>query len=280
MPYTKQFAISTGQPAIAADLIENFEDMRRYINQQVVEADLSSATVGAPEIVRGELTTFSGPEHQFTCGNGYGIFKNTKTRNYSGFSSTTKQEYAGEYADQSAAGLAPPTQQITSQILTLSNTFKRVELEHRAIVTYRAFLDVLLPQVVIPDAADTTGATIPEHRYTTFMYLSLDGGATTLANTTKGRFFDESLFSSPWAGGPSSWAGPQAQDPMRDQSIPDGYANNIPSEYYRRQYVIYKCIELAPGSYDIGVVADAHHSKGYVKTHNVTIECEYVDDNI
>ena len=80
MAYVKQHTITNGQPAQAVQVTENFEDVKRYIDRGIIQADLSNASVDAPEIVRGEINAYT-RDHQFTCGDGYGIFLDSNTRN-------------------------------------------------------------------------------------------------------------------------------------------------------------------------------------------------------
>ena len=277
MAYSKQHAITNGQPAVPEEVVENFEDVRRYINTGIIQADLANTSVAAPEIVRGEMNPYT-RDHQFTCGDGYGIFLDQNTRQIQPFTNLTKSEYLAYWTNQANGASAPGSTHVVSLLQTIPHTFKKIVLTQRALVTYRCLLFVKINENKSPDADNN--AVIPKHRFTTYLYLTLDNESASAATTTKGRFFDECAFSNSWAGGPSSWAGPVTQDPMRDGGAGDGYANNINSHFYRRKYQVKKTWDLNAGTYCFGVVGDVHHDNGYSGPHNVTIEVEYVGSNI
>ena len=277
MAYVKQHTITNGQPAQAVQVTENFEDVKRYIDRGIIQADLSNASVDAPEIVRGEINAYT-RDHQFTCGDGYGIFLDSNTRNIQPMTNLTKSEYLPYWTNQANSASAPGDSHPISILNTVPHTFKKIELPRRALVTYRCLLFVYINKNKCVDADDNS--IIPEHRYTTYLYLTNDNTAASAATTTKGRFFDECAFSNSWAGGPSSWAGPVDQDPMRDGGAGDGYANNIKDWNYRRKYQVTKTWDLNAGTYCFGVMSDVHHDNGYTSPHNITIEVEYVGSNI
>ena len=278
MPYVKPNAISTGQPADWDQIAENNSDGRRYINQQIIAADLAEESVDFPEIVKGELSVVGGVSHQFTTGNGYGNFIDGERAAYrwTAHTNTWKRENIKEITDQSNAQTIPSSQVVLSNVNHVADSFKTIRLEHRALVTYRCWLDVEVVESPIAEYGDKT--VFPQHRFTTFMYLTQNGEAT-WGLTTKGRFFDETSFMSTGLT-TSSWAGPKDQDPMRDQGTFDGHRILIKKEFYRRQYCMYKCIALEPGTYNFGVMIDSHHEKIYVKSQNVTVEVENCSENL
>jgi len=277
MAYVKQHAITTGQPAQAAQVNENFEDARRYINKEIIQGDLANDSVDYPEIVRGELNSGT-KQHQFTCGNSMGNFVDRQSRNINAFTRYTKKEITPLWNNQLNAGSAPSTNRPLSQILTLPDNGFTFELEQRAIVTLRSWIEVHIPETPCQDPEDN--ATKCEHRYSTFVYLSNDGGETTFANTTKGTFYDYGVFSGGSLGGaPSSWAGPPAQDPMKTHTD-TGWSSNIPWSAYNRFYTITKTQLLNAGTHEFSVVYDTHHDVGYFFTCNTTLEVEYVGTNI
>ena len=277
MAYVKQHAITTGQDAIAANLMENFEDARRYIDTGIASTDIPDDSVDTPEIVKGEINLVAGNEHQFTCGDGWGSFMDVESRNFTAFSNTSKQEVTGKWTQQATGTGAPPNTMIASQIGHLVGTMKEFTLEHRALVTYRCFLNVRIPPANNKYVLDT--AQYPEHLYTTYLYMTDDGGETTEAFQSKGYFYDECAVSSAGAT-VSSWQGPVVQDPMRDGAAGDGYGANIYPPYYRRQYPMVYTKVLAAGTYKWGVVYDAHHPNCFIECTNATLEIEYVGANI
>jgi len=277
MSYTKTNAITTGQPANVSEVNENFEDVRRYVNQTIDPSDIDDNSITHSEIVRGELTTFAGVNHQFTTGNGYGTFiDGSAGSRWTGHTNTWKREILKEWTDQSNGAPAPGGQTVLSNLLTVSDSYKSVVLDRRSIVTYRCFIDVHIDESPIP--AINNPATTPKHRWSTFLYLTRDNEST-WGNTTKGRMFDETEHIS---AGPviSSWAGEPAQDPMRNQALNNGHKVNIERQFYRRQYVIYKTIALDAGTYDFGVMIDAHNEKIYLKSQNVTVEVEAISNTL
>ena len=60
MAYAKQNAITNGNNAVAIDLMENFEDARRYIDTGIISGDIPADTIDTPEIVKGELSMVAG----------------------------------------------------------------------------------------------------------------------------------------------------------------------------------------------------------------------------
>lgn len=274
MPYIKQYTITTGTPAEPTELMENFEDDRRFINQESTAVDIGSDSINFTEIVKGELTTFSMPEHQFTCGNGYGIFKTGAYKNYNAFTNTNKQEYLDVWF-QNLPPAAPSKNRSVVQYITIPDSSKEIVLEHRALVTYRVWFDVTVLVSPIPDADDV--AVQPRHRGTTYFWMTKDGGITR-EGLTEGRFYDETATSTLPA--PSSWAGSPAEDPMWDVSAGDGYGNNIDAPLYRRQYCMFYGDVLEAGTYKFGVVANIHHELGIVKVQNMVIETEHVGDTV
>ena len=277
MAYAKQNAITNGQDAIAENLMENFEDARRYIDLGIVSADIPDDSVDTPEIVKGEISLVAGNDHQFTCGDSWGSFKDVEPRNFTAFSNTSKQEVTGAWANQATGASAPPDTMIASQIGHLVGTMKEFTLEQRGLVTYRCFLNVRIPPAVNKYVLNTS--VYPEHLYTTYLYMTDDGGLTTEAFQSKGYFYDECSFSS-GGGTTSSWQGPVVQDPMRDGAAGDGYGANIYDPYYRRQYPMVYTKVLAAGTYKWGVVYDAHHPECFIECTNATLEVEYVGSNI
>jgi hypothetical protein len=273
MPYTKQHAVLNNTPAIAAEITENFEDVRRYVNQGIISADIVDDSIDFADIVKGELTMFSGPEHQFTTGQGYGIYS-SGTAKQNGFTNTTKQEYLSSH-DQ-ATGFASNDHRVEN-IITIPDSGKEIFLEHKALITYRCFMDIHIYENTFKDPYDLT-IQPTKHRGTTKIWLSTDGGKTQVKETTEGRFYDESVFSS--GGFTSSWDGPLSEDPMRDTVVPDGFSNNINSFCYRRQYVMFKQFVLSPGTYKLCAVVDAHHETGLIQAQNVSIEVEFVGSGI
>jgi len=277
MPYVKQHAIATGQPAQAGEVNENFEDARRYINKDIVQADLANDSVDYPEIVRGELNAGT-QQHQFTAGNSMGNFVDRQSRNINPFTRYTKKETTSLWTDQRNAASAPLTTRPLSQILQLPDNQFSFEMEQRGLVTLRTWIEVIIPATPCNDPEDNTVKC--EHRYTTYMYLSDDGGETTMEDTTKGKFYDYSEFSGGGGGGsPSSWAGPPNQDPMK--TVADtGWAANIPWSAYNRFYCITRTKIMNAGTHQFGVVYDAHHDVGYAYVCNTTVEIEYIGSNI
>ena len=277
MPYVKQHNITTGQPAQAGEVNENFEDARRYINKDIVQADLANDSVDYPEIVRGELNAGT-QQHQFTCGNSMGNFVDRQARNINPFTRYTKKETTSLWNNQLNAASAPSTTRPLSQVLQLPDNQFSFEMEQRGLVTLRSWIEVYIPDSPCNDPEDN--ATKPQHRYTTYFYLSNDGGETTFADTTKGTFYDYSTFSGGGGGGgPSSWGGPPNQDPMKTHTD-TGWANNIPWSAYNRFYCITKTQILNAGTHQFGVVYDTHHDVGYAYVCNTTVEIEYVGANI
>ena len=277
MAYAKQNAITNGNNAVAIDLMENFEDARRYIDTGIISGDIPADTIDTPEITKGELSTVAGNYHQFTCGDGYGNFMDVEPRNFTAFSNTSKQEVTGLWTNQATGASTPPDTMIASQIGHLTGTIKEFTLPHRALVTYRCFLNVRIPPAANKYVLDTTK--YPEHNYTTYLYVTTDGGDSTEAFKTKGYFYDECVFSS--AGATlSSWGGPVTQDPMRDGAAGDGFSAVVSATMYRRQYSMVHTAVLAAGSYKWGVVYDAHHPAGFIECTNVTLETEFVGSNI
>jgi len=194
--------------------------------------------------------------------------------NWNGFTNTNKQEYLGRWA-QSLPPVAPADQHQVTQYITIPDSSKEVVLEHRALVTYRLWLDVFIDESPIKDAEDIAVTVL--HRGTTYFYITRDGGVTREEALTTGRFYDEVIHD---GGLGSSWAGNPLEDPMWDITAGDGFGANIDKVLYRRQYVMFFAEVLNAGTYQFGVVADIHHELGLVKVQNMTLEVEHVGDTI
>lgn len=278
MPYVKPNALTPGTNAVAADLDENYEDARRYINRDIVKADLAEDSVDFPEIVRGEYSQVTGL-HQFTFGHSWGKFRDRKLRNINPLCGRAKNETQDVQANQSNAQVITGETHIVVMWQTVPDTAIQIDLEQAALVTYRAWIEVQIPENYSEQVHPSTG-TVARHRWTSFTALrdptiSVAEDPVPLELISLGRHFDETYFSST-GGTTSSWAGPIAQDPMRDTAAGDGFAANIPPMYYRRMYCITKTFELNAGLHNFGLLVDAHHDNGMFWTHNVVVEVEYV----
>lgn len=273
MAYTKTFTITNGNNATASEINTNFSEARDYINHDIAHTDVASTSVDFPEIVRGEYSNVTGV-HQFTFGHSWGNFVDRKTANRNPFTKWSKSEVLSYWTNQATGAPEPSSFKPVVMWQTVPDTCVNLTIEENSVVTYRAWIEVVIPKSLCVDPEDNT--TFPEHRYTTFTALIDPTEPEVLTPeeaSTRGRHYDECAQSNPW--GTSSWAGPPAQDPMRDQSVPDGFANNIASEHYRRMYCITKNWQLSPGDYRFGLLVDAHHENGYFYTTNVTLEVQH-----
>lgn len=70
MPYTPPVTFVNGTPVTANDLNANNDALRKYINKDVVQADLAADTFGTTDIIKGEFANVV-PDHQFTTGDIY-----------------------------------------------------------------------------------------------------------------------------------------------------------------------------------------------------------------
>lgn len=279
MAYTKAHALTAGTNAEAEKLAENYEDARRYINRDIVAADLAVDSVDFPEIVRGEYSDITGL-HQFTFGFGWGLFLDRQLRNVNPISNKSKNEALGVLDNQNGTG--PPAADVTHVVTmwqTVPDSGIQIELERAALVTYRAWTEVVIAENLCEATAIDMNV-IPQHRYTTFTALRDPTVAATddvvpLATSTLGRHYDETEYAS-GGSAPSSWGGPTAQDPYYDTTSSDGYKDNIYPYYYRRMYCITKTWELSAGLHNFGLLVDAHHHNGVFWTTNCTVEVEYV----
>jgi len=273
MAYTKTHTITNGNNAEASQINDNFREARDYINSDIAHTDVADQSVDFPEIVRGEYSNVTGI-HQFTCGHSWGRFNDRATTNQNPFTKWSKSETLSYWTSQAAGAPAPNSFHPVTMWQTVPDTCVNLEIEENSVVTYRAWIEVIIPKSLCVDPEDNT--TTPEHRYTTFTALMVPNNFDENEpedSSTQGRHYDETAQSNPW--GTSSWAGPPASDPMRDRSVPDGFANNIESVYYRRMYCITKNWQLTPGDYKFGLLVDAHHENGYFWVTNVTLEVQH-----
>jgi len=279
MAYTKANALTAGTNAEAEKLAENYEDARRYINRDIVAADLAVDSVDFPEIVRGEYSDITGL-HQFTFGFGWGLFLDRQLRNVNPISNKSKNESIGSIRNQSALGTSAATSHIVTMWQTVPDSGIQIELERAALVTYRAWTEVVIAENLCKATAPTMNV-IPQHRYTTFTALrdptvAAGDDPVPLNDSTLGRHYDETEFATSGTPANSSWAGPIGQDPYRDTTSSDGYKQNIYPYYYRRMYCITKTWELSAGLHNFGLLVDAHHHNGVFWTTNCTVEVEYI----
>lgn len=70
MAYTPPVVFVTGTPVTSTDLNANNDALRKYINKDVIPADLGVDTFGTTEIIKGEFANVV-PDHQFTTGDIY-----------------------------------------------------------------------------------------------------------------------------------------------------------------------------------------------------------------
>lgn len=277
MPYVKSNALTPGTNAVADDLDENYEDARRYINRDIVKADLAEDSVDFPEIVRGEYSQVTGL-HQFTLGHSWGKFRDRKLRNINPLCGRVKNEAQDVQEDQSNAQVITGENHIITMWQTVPDTAIQIDLEQAALVTYRAWIEVQIPENYSEQPHPPND--VAQHRWTSFTALrdatkSVAEDPVPLEDISLGRHFDETVYSS-LGGTVSSWGGPIAQDPMRDTTAGNGFAANISAIYYRRMYCITKTFELNAGLHNFGLLVDAHHDNGMFWTHNVVVEVEYV----
>lgn len=277
MPYTKANALTAGTNAEAEKLDENYEDARRYINRDIVKADLAADSVDFPEIVRGEYSDVTGL-HQFTFGHSWGNFRDRKLRQINPISGRIKNENIVLENDQSNGQTLSDQSRIVEAYQTVPDTAIQITLENAALVTYRAWIEVLIAENYSEMLEPVSK--IAAHRWTTYSALrdptlSANLNPLPLKTSSEGKHFDEIAFTST-GGTTSSWCGPIAQDPMRDTTAGNGFAANLPGIIYRRNYVITKTWELNPGLHNFGIIVDAHHDNGMWWTTNCTVEVEYI----
>jgi hypothetical protein len=70
MSYTPPVVFTTATPVTADDLNNNNDALRKYINRNVVQADLSGDAFGTTDILKGEYSNVV-QDHQFTTGDIY-----------------------------------------------------------------------------------------------------------------------------------------------------------------------------------------------------------------
>lgn len=89
MPYTPPNVFVTNTAVDADDLEQNFQELRDYINNEIVQADVELASVDTTDIVRGE---YSGVvrDHQFTSGDVFTNFVDVNAFQGDYFTSTWK----------------------------------------------------------------------------------------------------------------------------------------------------------------------------------------------
>ena len=72
MAYTPPVVFTTATPVTANDLNNNNDALRKYINRDVIQGDLSADTFGTTDILKGEYSNVV-QDHQFTTGEIYKI---------------------------------------------------------------------------------------------------------------------------------------------------------------------------------------------------------------
>lgn len=70
MAYTPPVIFTTATPVTATDLNANNDALRKYINKDVIQADLSADAFGTTDFLKGEFANVV-PDHQFTTGDIY-----------------------------------------------------------------------------------------------------------------------------------------------------------------------------------------------------------------
>ena len=70
MSYTPPVVFTTATPVLADDLNANNDAFRKYINKNVIQADLAADTFDTPDIIKGEYYNVV-QDHQFTTGDIY-----------------------------------------------------------------------------------------------------------------------------------------------------------------------------------------------------------------
>lgn len=151
MPATIPNSFTTGTDIDALKLQANQEAVRKYINRDIVLADLENECVDYQEIVKGEYRPAS-RDHQFTFGDLYTQFSDTQIFNRSYFTGCLKQT-----TDLTTA----------TQYIKIPNTGKRFYLEEDALVIYHAWIQIVINE-------ENLAHTIPGLDQTIF--LDIDNG--------------------------------------------------------------------------------------------------------
>jgi hypothetical protein len=127
--YTKQYNYVDGQVVDASGQIVNDAGARTAINQETYIADIDSNTFDYDSIQRGEYDPVTG-SHQFTSGDVFGGFSDTKINNRSYFTSETKandQTGSTQYQDIFETGTRFEMEVGGSVFVTFGATFISTE---------------------------------------------------------------------------------------------------------------------------------------------------------
>lgn len=81
MAYTPPNVFVNATPVDADDLQQNFDALRRYINRDIVAADVAVDSVTTTDLVRGEYAAVT-RDHQFMTGDVYTLFNETDIYGY------------------------------------------------------------------------------------------------------------------------------------------------------------------------------------------------------
>jgi len=119
---------TTGTKVEALKLQENQEAVRKYINKDIVYADLADECVDYQELTKGEYHAAT-RDHQFTTGDMLTHFSDLQIMNRSYVTGELKQ-----IADYTNA----------VQYITIANSGKRFYLETDALVIYHAFVQFVI----------------------------------------------------------------------------------------------------------------------------------------
>lgn len=117
MPYVAPNAFTTGTPIVGADLQDNNDALREYINTGIAQTDIADNSVTSTDIVRGEFYGVVN-DHQFTSGDLYTQNVQVDTFDMSYFT----------------AHISPWDLHYTERYLEVPNAGKRIVLEEEASV--------------------------------------------------------------------------------------------------------------------------------------------------
>jgi len=135
MPYTAPNTFVTATPIDAEEIVENNEELRKYLNTDIIQADIDDGTVDTTDIVRGEYFQVT-KDHQFTSGDIYSQYRGSQTKDRA--YTTGQLKNLDDLGD-------------TYQWLVVPNTGKRFFLEADAMVFYHVYCEVHTGQDQLSD---------------------------------------------------------------------------------------------------------------------------------
>lgn len=254
MSYTPPNTFANGSPLLAADLQQNEQELRDYLNTDIIEADLQTSTFSTYDVQEGEAFGVTN-DFIFATGDIYS--------NYSAIADSIPSDR--DYHTSTVKRYKPMEKVRWQSIPTLGKQFYMEDDGDALIeISFYVFEDdsdpcrgAVFPWVPLPSPGNSRN-----NGQDSQFILAIDGSATTAQAQTRAYAFEENGATTISFGQFSIMVGKT------------GYQGGATGQ---RKFVtmLYLAKNLQQGWHQISVLVNACSEKGFVSSRSLSIECFY-----